>query len=136
MGTAGAQISTGTGSTSGAETADRSRPDSLNLRQVALSWNSDADIPDDRTNDFRLALGKRLTLEFRLAFAEAWHDRAIRHGTTYRFEVVDQSSGEERKISDLDVRRRASARAARVSEEITPDATKKLNAISINTQTR
>jgi hypothetical protein len=28
---------------------------------------------------------------------------------------VDQSSGEERKISDLDVRRRASARAARVS---------------------
>ena len=99
-----------------AETADRSRTDSLNLRQVGLSWNSDADIPDDRTNDFRLALGKRLTLEFRLAFAEAWHERAIRHGTTYRFEVVDQSSGEERKISDLDVRRRASARAARLSE--------------------
>src|SRR5688572_6965083 len=100
----------------GAETPDRSRPDSLSLRQVALSWNSDADIPDDRTNDFRLALGKRLTLEFRLALAEAWHDRAIRHGTTYRFEVVDQSSGEERKISDLDVRRRASARAARISD--------------------
>src|SRR6185503_5473355 len=36
--------------------------------------------------------------------------------TTYRFEVVDQSSGEERKISDLDVRRRASARAARISD--------------------
>jgi hypothetical protein len=29
---------------------------------------------------------------------------------------VDQSSGEGRKISDLDVRRRASARAVRVSE--------------------
>ena len=100
----------------GAEAAEPSRTDSLSLRQVALSWNSDADIPDDRTNDFRLALGKRLTLEFRLAFAEAWHDRAIRHGTTYRFEVMDQSSGEERKISDLDVRRRASARAARMSE--------------------
>ena len=100
----------------GAEAAERSRPDSLSLRQVALSWNSDADTPDDRTNDFRLALGKRLTLEFRLAFAEAWHDRAIRHGATYRFEVVDQSSGEERKISDLDVRRRASARAARLSD--------------------
>src|SRR5690242_10120793 len=100
----------------GAEDADLSRPDSLSLRQVALSWNSGADMPDDRTNDFRLALGKRLTLEFRLAFAEAWHDRAIRHGATYRFEVVDQSSGEERKISDLDVRRRASARAARVSD--------------------
>lgn len=99
----------------GAEAADRSRPDSLSLRQVALSWNGDADIPDDRTNDFRLALGKRLTLEFRLAFAEAWHDRAISHGRTYRFEVEDQSSGGERKISDLDVRRRASARAARIS---------------------
>jgi MobL relaxases len=100
----------------GAEASEPSRTDSLSLRQVALSWNSDADTPDDRTNDFRLALGKRLTLEFRLAFAEAWHDRAIRHGATYRFEVVDQSSGEERKISDLDVRRRASARAARVSD--------------------
>ena len=98
------------------EATDRSRPDSLNLRQVALSWNSGADVPDDRMNDFRLALGKRLTLEFRLAFAEAWHDRAIRHGTTYRFEVMDQSNGKERKISDLDVRRRASARAARISD--------------------
>src|ERR1051326_7117787 len=98
------------------EVTDRSRPDSLNLRQVALSWNPDAaQIPDDRTNDFRLALGKRLTLEFRLAFAEAWHDRAITHGTTYRFEVLDQSIEDERKISELDVRRRASARAARIS---------------------
>jgi hypothetical protein len=100
----------------GAEAAERSRPDSLSLRQVALSWNSDAGTPDDRTNDFRLALGKRLTLEFHLTFAEAWHDRAIHHGKTYRFEVVDQSGGEERKISDLDVRRRASARAARLSD--------------------
>ncbi|HEX6649879.1 MAG TPA: relaxase MobL [Pyrinomonadaceae bacterium] len=100
----------------GAEAADRSRTDSLSLRQVARTWNSDAETPDDRTNDFRLALGKRLTLEFRLGFAEAWHDRAIRHGTTYRFEVMDQSSGEERKISDLDVRRRASARGARLSD--------------------
>jgi len=101
----------------GAEATDRSRPDSLNLRQVALSWNPDAEqIPDDRTNDFRLALGKRLTLEFRLAFAEAWHDRAIRHGETYRFEVLDQSVEDERKISELDVRRRASARAARISD--------------------
>src|SRR5215216_393749 len=100
----------------GTEATDGSRPDSLNLRQVALSWNSDADVPDDRANDFRLALGKRLTLEFRLAFAEAWHDRAIRHGTTYRFEVLDQSVEDEREISELDVRRRASARAARISD--------------------
>src|SRR5215204_5811100 len=101
----------------GTEATDRPRPDFLNLRQVGLSWNpAAAHIADDRTNDFRLALGKRLALEFRLTFAEAWHDRAIRHGTTYRFEVLDQSVEDERKISELDVRRRASARAARISD--------------------
>src|SRR5207253_1958308 len=53
---------------------------------------------------------------FRLAFAEVWHDRAVRHGDTYRFEVVDQSLGDERKISELDVRRRAAARASRIAQ--------------------
>lgn len=47
----------------------------------------------------------------RLAFAQAWYDRAVEHGDTYRFEVADQSTSEERKISDFDVHRRASARA-------------------------
>jgi hypothetical protein len=89
---------------------------SLDLRQVASSWNPVAQIPEDRSKDFRLALGKRLALEFRLAFAEVWHDRAVQHGTTYRFEVVDQSIAEERKISELDVRRRAAARATRISQ--------------------
>jgi len=46
-----------------------------------------------------------------LTFAETWYERAVEHGDTFRFEVVDQSTGEERKISDLDVHRRASARA-------------------------
>ena len=68
------------------------------------------------SQDFRLALGKRLALEFRLAFAEVWHDRAIQHGETYRFEVTDQSIDEDRKISELDVRRRAAARASRISQ--------------------
>ena len=36
--------------------------------------------------------------------------------TSYRFEVVDQSIDEDRKISELDVRRRAAARAARISQ--------------------
>lgn len=88
---------------------------SLDLRQVSNSWNSDAQISEDRSQDFRLALGKRLALELRLAFAEVWHDRAIRHGETYRFEVTDQSIDEDRKISELDVRRRAAARASRIS---------------------
>jgi hypothetical protein len=47
----------------------------------------------------------------RLRIAQAWYDRAVEHGETYRFEVVDQSTNEERKISDLDVHRRAAARA-------------------------
>jgi len=127
-----------------AEATDLSRPDSLNLRQVVLSWNSETGIHEDRTNDFRLALGKRLTLEFRLAFAEAWHDRAIRHGATYRFEVVDQSVAEERNISDLDVRRRASARAARISdgdltkrnEELDRDLNKHLDTLKQLAQAR
>jgi hypothetical protein len=89
---------------------------SLDVRQVSASWNPDAHISEDRSQDFRLALGKRLALEFRLSFAEVWLDRAIRHGETYRFEVTDQSIDEDRKISELDVRRRAAARASRLSQ--------------------
>src|SRR5688572_23990419 len=96
----------------GHESAAHSPGGTLESRHVAFSWRSDADLPDDPTREFRFALGKRLTLEFRLAFAEAWHDRAIRCGTTYRFEVMDQSVSDERRISELDVRRRAAARAA------------------------
>jgi len=57
-----------------------------------------------------------MEFEFRLGFAEAWHDRAVQHGQTYRFEVVDQSTSEERNISELDVKRRAAARAARLGQ--------------------
>ena len=94
----------------------RSYGTSLDHKQVADSWNPHQEIPENGLRDFRMALGKRLELEFRLTFAEAWHDRAVRHGETYRFEVVDQSTAEERKISDLDVRRRAAARAARIGQ--------------------
>src|SRR5205823_11029816 len=50
-----------------------------------------------------------------LAFAEICQEHADKHGDTYRFEVVDQSTGEERKISELDVHRRAAARAQRTN---------------------
>jgi hypothetical protein len=89
---------------------------SLDMSQISASWNREARIPEDRSQDFRIALGKRLALEFRLAFAEVWHERAIQHGSSYRFEVLDQSIDEERNISDLDVRRRAAARAARIAK--------------------
>ncbi len=100
----------------GRENRSLSAGNSLDLRQVSASWNPETQIPEDRSEDFRLALGKWLALEFRLAFAEVWHDRAVQRGTTYRFEVVDQSIDEERKISELDVRRRAAARASRISQ--------------------
>jgi hypothetical protein len=93
-----------------------SRTSSMDLAQIAASWNPQQQMTEDRFADFRTALGKRLEFEFRLAFAEVWHDRAVRHGETYRFEVIDQSIDEERKISELDVRRRAAARAARISQ--------------------
>jgi hypothetical protein len=103
----------------------RSPSTSLDQRQIAASWNP-REIPADRFSDFRIALGKRLEFEMRLAFAEVWHDRAVHYGDTYRFEVMDQSTGEERKISDLDVRRRAAARATRVSQ---PDRSSRNQAI-------
>ena len=66
--------------------------------------------------NYRLALGKQLEFRMRLDFAQVWYDRAVNHGDTYRFNVLDQSSGEERHISELDVHRRAAARAQRLSQ--------------------
>jgi hypothetical protein len=108
---------------------NRSSGTSLELRRVSTTWNPDAQLPEDRLQGFRLALGKRLALEFRLTFAEVWHDRAVRHGTTYRFEVVDQSIDEDRKISELDVHRRAAARAVRISPR---DQTSRNDAIEVD----
>ncbi|HYX28146.1 MAG TPA: hypothetical protein VE863_06240, partial [Pyrinomonadaceae bacterium] len=99
---------------------------SFDHKMIAANWNSREQTLNNRASDFRVALGKRLELEMRLLFAEVWHDRALRHGDTYRFEVMDQSTGEERKISDLDVRRRAAARASRLA---TPDHNSRNQAI-------
>ncbi|MCU1265698.1 MAG: hypothetical protein JWM21_2016 [Acidobacteria bacterium] len=89
---------------------------SIEHAQISTSWNPNEQSTEDRNNDLRVAIGKHLEFEFRLTFAEAWHDRAVQHGQTYRFEVVDQSTSEERNISELDVRRRAAARAARFAQ--------------------
>lgn len=82
---------------------------------VVGSWNPTARIRADDSSDYRIALGRHLELSTRLLFAEVWHERAVKHGDTYRFNVFDQSNEEERKISELDVHRRASARAQRIS---------------------
>lgn len=83
---------------------------SIDRSEIARSWSEEATVRADY-NNVRIPLGRRLELSMRLKFAEAWYDRAVEHGETYRFAVVDQSTSEERKISDLDVHRRASARA-------------------------
>ena len=102
---------------------------SLDHRQVSASWNFNNEVFDNRYSDFQIALGKRLEFEMRLAFAEVWHERAVSHGDTYRFEVMDQSTGEERRISDLDVHRRAAARASSVDSR---DHTKRNKAIELD----
>lgn len=83
---------------------------SFDRSAIARSWSEDAQ-GRDLYSDARLRVGRWFELNMRLRFAQAWYDRAVEHGDTYRFEVVDQSTGEERKISDLDVHRRAAARA-------------------------
>ncbi len=86
---------------------------SIDSYSIAQSWNGEPSVRGDSHENYRLALGRHLEFSTRLAFAEIWHERAVKHGGMYRFEVVDQSTGEERKISELDVHRRATARAQR-----------------------
>jgi len=88
---------------------------SIDYPSVAGSWNPAAQTRVDEKSDYRIALGRHLELSTRLAFAEVWHERAVKHGDTYRFNVIDKSTSAERKISELDVHRRASARAERIS---------------------
>jgi len=99
------------------ETSSGRLKDSRNLpdsRAITSSWNPDATVHEDNDRGYRIALGRHLEFSTRLAFAEIWHERAVKYGDTYRFNVVDQTIGEERKISELDVHRRASARAQRI----------------------
>ena len=79
------------------------------------SWNKESLAQAHDDDEYRLALGKHLEFTTRLQFAEIWRERAVQHGDTYRFNVRDQTTSEERKISELDVHRRAAARAQRIS---------------------
>jgi hypothetical protein len=101
--------------------ADRSPGDastsSIDRAAIARSWSEDSQ-GRDPYSDVRLALGRRFELSMRLKFAQAWYNRVAEHGETYRFEVVDQSTSEERKISDLDVHRRAAARAQHFRDRV------------------
>jgi hypothetical protein len=98
--------------------SERTQPSSwalLDHRATVESWGGISRPTIDDDSEYRTALGKQLEFSLRLAFAEVWRERAVQQGDTYRFKVIDQTTGEERKISDLDVHRRASARAQRIS---------------------
>jgi hypothetical protein len=83
---------------------------------IVASWNQEeADARETDNSGYRIALGKYLELTTRLQFAEVWRERAVRQGDTYRFKVIDQTTSDERRISELDVHRRAAARAQRVN---------------------
>ena len=82
---------------------------------IVASWNKEAPARETDNSDYRIALGKHLELTTRLKFAEIWRERAVKYGDTYRFNVIDQTTSEERKLSELDVHRRAAARAQRIS---------------------
>lgn len=84
-------------------------------RSMAATWREGAVLWEQDHSDYRIALGKHLEFSLRLAFAEVWHERAVKHGDTFRFNVIDQTTNDERKISELDVHRRASARARRMA---------------------
>jgi hypothetical protein len=111
------RVPTGTGEPTREEQArGRRLRQELDHRQIAASWNANPPEPEDDLHRYRIALGKRLEFSFRLAFTQVWYDRAVEHGESYRFNVLDQSTNAERNISEFDVRRRAAARATRVSE--------------------
>jgi hypothetical protein len=82
---------------------------------IVASWNQESIAPAYGDVDYRIALGRHLEFTTRLQFAEVWRERAVKNGDTYRFNVVDQTTSEARRISELDVHRRAAARAQRVS---------------------
>jgi hypothetical protein len=84
-------------------------------QSIAASWKQEAAKVVGGDEDYRIALGKHLEFTTRLQFAEVWRERAVKYGDTYRFNVIDQTTSEERHISELDVHRRAAARAQRVS---------------------
>jgi hypothetical protein len=84
-------------------------------QSMAATWREGAVLWEQDHSDYRIALGKHLEFSLRLAFAEVWHERAVKRGDTYRFNVIDQTTNDERKISELDVHRRASARAQRTN---------------------
>jgi hypothetical protein len=82
---------------------------------IVANWYKEAPARETDNSDYRIALGKHLELTTRLKFAEIWRERAVKNGDTYRFNVIDQTTTKERKISELDVHRRAAARAQRIS---------------------
>lgn len=98
------------------QSRDQQSRGALDRQRIAASWNSHDPAPEVDSSHYRITLGQQLALSMRLAFTQVWYDRAVDHGETYRFNVLDQSTDEERRISEVDIHRRAAARSSRISQ--------------------
>ncbi len=72
---------------------------------------------DERMND-RVILGNVIVAEARFECARLDYETARDHGETFRFRIHDESLNGHRRISALDVERRADARGTRAADEL------------------
>ncbi len=102
----------GTGKQAPAQTADRA----AGANQKGSLPERDATIDRERLNDRRI-LGDVIIAHALADCAVLDYETARNHGHTFRFNIRDESLAANRRISDLDVHRRAGARAARAADE-------------------
>lgn len=89
------------------------------VRAVMSSWQREQDElpPSSTVNHHRIVLGDALEKRIRREQAERKYLLAQEHSDAYRFQANDASVDERRKISKLDVERRANARGLRAADQ-------------------
>lgn len=95
---------------------------------VSTSWDGYSK-PDSVDNSFtqppaslehlsdRLLLGEAIVADVRHEIALLSYEKAVKGGEGFRFQVRDESTGEVRQISEMDVKRHADARGQRTADE-------------------
>ena len=87
-------------------------------RDARVSWGAPERVTDgSQLRQDRVVLGEAVEKSLRREYAALAYEKAIKHGETFRFRAHDESTNEERQISESDVRRRADARGSRVASE-------------------
>lgn len=87
-------------------------------RDANNSWSARENIADgSQTRRDRVALGEAVEKNLLHKYAALDYERALKLGDMIRFPARDVSIGNERQISEADVRRRADARGARAAND-------------------